>query len=119
MKIETVDRYTHPQEHIDMLERRVASCITELNEVEQILGRALNFPRYCDDPKNFPNATEADGVCVGDLTPAILAQIAADRITSDAYLIAKVLSYVKKWREEISSENFEEILQTPLTDLEK
>lgn len=78
--IKTVDRYTHPQEHIDMLERRVASCITELNEVEQILGRALGFPRYCDDQENFPGTTDADGVCTGDVTPAVLAIMAATRI---------------------------------------
>ena len=49
-------------------------------EIEQILGKALGYPWYKDDPKNFPNATEADGVCVGDNTACSLANEAAKRI---------------------------------------
>jgi len=54
--------------------------IKESQEIEQILGKALGYPRYKDDPKNFPNATEADGVCVAPNTAASLAMEAADRI---------------------------------------
>lgn len=52
------------------------------DEVSQILGQALGYPRFMDDPVNFPNATEADGVCVGDHTAVTLAQEAAQRITA-------------------------------------
>lgn len=52
----------------------------ESEEIEQILGKALGFPYYKDDPKNFPTATEADGVCVGDHTAWSLAMCAADKI---------------------------------------
>lgn len=52
----------------------------ELEKIEQILGKALGYPYYKDDPKNFPTATEADGVCVGDHTPWSLAMYAADKI---------------------------------------
>lgn len=52
----------------------------ELEEIEQILGKALGYPWYKDDPKNFPNATEADGVCVGVETAWSLAMIAADKL---------------------------------------
>lgn len=52
----------------------------ESEEIEQILGKALGYPWYKDDPKNFPNATEADGVCIGDHTAWSLAMCAADRI---------------------------------------
>ena len=52
----------------------------EINDIEQILGKALGYPWYKDDPKNFPNATEADGVCVAPNTAASLAMEAADRI---------------------------------------
>jgi hypothetical protein len=48
----------------------------------QDLGRALGFPWYKDDPANFPNATEADGVCVGDLVGVVLAEMAADKIAA-------------------------------------
>lgn len=46
----------------------------------QILGAALGYPWYKDDQENFPGATEADGVCVGDHIAETLASEAADRI---------------------------------------
>ena len=52
----------------------------ESEEIEQILGKALGYPYYMEDSKNFPNATEADGVCVGIETAWSLAKIAADKI---------------------------------------
>ena len=52
----------------------------ESEEIEQILGKALGYPWYKDDPDIFPKATEADGVCVGIETAWSLAMIAADRI---------------------------------------
>lgn len=55
-------------------------CIQELYEIEQILGKALNYPWLKDDQKNFPLATEKDGVCVGPNTACSLAMEAADRI---------------------------------------
>ena len=54
--------------------------LTELEKIEQILGKALGYPWYKDDPDIFPKATEADGVCVGIETAWSLAMIAADRI---------------------------------------
>ncbi len=59
---------------------RIRALNHEYNEVEQVLGAALGYPRYCDDLENFPAATEADGVCTGEHTPATLAQEAAQRI---------------------------------------
>ena len=56
------------------LEQKYNAMEQELYEVEQILGEALSYPRYCDDPKSFPDATEADGICVGEMTPAALAE---------------------------------------------
>jgi len=54
--------------------------LEEFHQIEQILGKALGYPWYKDDPKNFPNATEADGVCVAPNTAASLAMHVADRI---------------------------------------
>ena len=54
----------------------------ESEEIEQILGKALGYPWFKDDQDNFPNATEADGVAVGDHTAWSLACEAADRIKS-------------------------------------
>jgi hypothetical protein len=52
----------------------------ESEKIEQILGKALGYPWFKDDPKNFPTATEEDGVCVGDHTAWSLAMCAADKI---------------------------------------
>ena len=60
--------------------KAILALIKESEEIEQILGKALGYPYFKDDPKNFPNATEADGVCVGDHTAWSLAMCAADRI---------------------------------------
>jgi hypothetical protein len=54
----------------------------EMGEIEQILGKALGYPWFKDDQCNFPNATEADGVAVGDHTAWSLAMEAADKIES-------------------------------------
>ena len=50
------------------------------NEVEQILGKALGYPWFKDDQKNFPGATEADGVCVGEHVAQSIADEAASKI---------------------------------------
>jgi len=54
--------------------------LEEFHQIEQILGKALGYPWYKDDLKNFPNATEADGVCIAPNTAASLAMHVADRI---------------------------------------
>jgi len=57
------------------LYKRVLS-LTE-DEVCQFLGRALGYPWYCDDQKNFPGATPDDGVCVGEHVAETIAAEAA------------------------------------------
>lgn len=48
------------------------------DEVDQVPGKALGYPWYKDDQKNFPDATEEDGVCTGEHTPeTLLAEAAA------------------------------------------
>jgi hypothetical protein len=46
----------------------------------QSLGKVLGFPWYKSDLKTFPDATDADGVCVGDHVAETLAENASDRI---------------------------------------
>lgn len=65
---------------LERLERYVQGYQRECDEVQQILGKALGYPWYKDDQKNFPGATEADGVCIGDHVPASIAAEAARRI---------------------------------------
>lgn len=70
-------------DRIAKLEERLRHVIDgfqrELNDIEQTCGSALGYPRYCDDQANFPGATEADGVCVGDHVAASIAAELANR----------------------------------------
>ena len=75
--------------------------IKESQEIEQILGKALGYPWYKDDLKNFPNATEADGVCIAPNTAASLAMHAADKI--------KMLDIREQDKQKIIDEQREEI----------
>jgi hypothetical protein len=50
------------------------------NEIQQTLGRALGYPRYCDDQSNFPFSLPSDGVCVGSHCSVTLADEAAATI---------------------------------------
>jgi hypothetical protein len=66
------------------IERLRQSVMKENEAICQTLGQALGYPWFCDDPKNFPDATDLDGVCVGDHVAATLAQEAADRLRAQA-----------------------------------
>lgn len=58
-------------------------------EAEQVLGKALGYPWYKDDPQNFPDATEADGVCTGEHTLVTIAMEAASRLKREAVELTK------------------------------
>ena len=68
--------------YIYKLEYQRDGMLKELLEIEQILGKALGYPWYKDDQKNFPGATEEDGVCTGEHTPVTLAMEAANKLNS-------------------------------------
>lgn len=56
----------------------------------QTLAMAMGgFPRYVDYQEYFPGATEADGVCVGDLVDVDLVGMAARHITALRGLVEK------------------------------
>lgn len=63
----------------DLKHLRLAAA-RDNEEITQVLGRALGYPWFKDDQKNFPGATEANGVCVGDHVAASLAVEAAKTI---------------------------------------
>ena len=92
----TIRKYQKEMEEIVKL-----SLQKELGKIEQILGKALGYPWYKDDLKNFPNATESDGVCVGDHTAWSLAMHAADKI--------KMLDIREQDKQKIIDEQREEI----------
>lgn len=62
------------------LEQLVAGVAKADAAVCQTLGKALGYPWYKDDQKNFPGATEDNGVCVGEHVPETLAMEAARRL---------------------------------------
>lgn len=75
--------------------RKLYNYRTSESNIQQILGKALHYPWYKDDQKNFPGATEENGVCVGDHVAESLAMEAAKRIRdleSAVILIAPWLS---------------------------
>jgi hypothetical protein len=74
------------------------------NEVEQILGKALGYPWFKDDQENFPGATEADGVCIGEHVTESIAQEAANTLSDPLHLLNGLLK--KKylgWYEEVEN----------------
>lgn len=66
------------------------ACSTMNYDVSQTLGKALGYPWFKDDQKNFPGATEKDGVCVGDHVAESIAMAAASRIAADRKRIAEL-----------------------------
>jgi hypothetical protein len=76
-----IDQGTHIAELEAKVKELKNSIANESFDIEQSLGKALGYPWYKDDPKNFPDATEESGVCVGEHVPASIAAEAARRIT--------------------------------------
>jgi hypothetical protein len=66
----------------------------ESHEVEQILGQALGYLWYKDDQKNFPGATEKDGVCVGEHIPQTLAMEAVHEIARLNAIVDDIAKYI-------------------------
>jgi len=58
------------------------ACIKQSHDIEQTLGKALGYPWYKDDQKNFPGTTEADGVCTGEHVAESIAMEAATQIAT-------------------------------------
>lgn len=65
------------QNRLEQFQRKVQEAS---HNIEQTLGKVLGYPWHKDDLKNFPDATEADGVCVGDHVAESIALEAAHRI---------------------------------------
>lgn len=53
--------------------------------IEQTLGKALGYPRFCDDQKTFPDSTPDDGVCIFDHTAETLALEAANKLSAHKF----------------------------------
>jgi hypothetical protein len=90
------------------------------DEICQTLGRALKYPKFVDDQKNFPGATEESGVCVGDHVAESIAIEAARhigelnvRLEAEIQRKAKVVtSLLDKARQEGAESMKERVLGT-------
>lgn len=61
---------------------RLRDAYDKMNaDICQTLGQALGYPWYCDDQKNFPGASKANGVCVGEHVAESIAVEAARTLT--------------------------------------
>lgn len=76
------------------VERLRPAMESQNDEITQWLGKALGYPWYKDDPANFPGATEADGVCVGEHIAETIAHEAASRIAMLQTELAKAPRWV-------------------------
>lgn len=65
---------------MDKLERLRTALLEQEDEIQQVLGKAMNYPWYKDDQTNFPGATEDNGVCVGEHVAVSIAMEAAKTI---------------------------------------
>lgn len=109
LKAVEADYDYHEREMIELeednarLTARVAklewACSATQHDIQQTLGKALNYPWYKDDQKNFPNATEADGVCVGDHVAESLADETVTKITALRAEIAWHVADKAKWQD--------------------
>jgi hypothetical protein len=92
--VEVIDeqkqRISASQARVRELEAEAEAGIKMGHEIEQILGKALGYPWYKDDQQNFPGATEADGVCVGEHVAESIAAEAANRIAQLEAELAKL-----------------------------
>lgn len=67
------------EERVKLLER---ACSKTNEEVCQSLGKVLGYPWFKDDQKNFPDATEENGVCVGEHVAESISEEAAKKIVA-------------------------------------
>ena len=89
------------EEKIEELERQLNAAnqrikhlrdgIAKQNQtIEQACGKALGYPWFKDDQKNFPGATEKDGVCVGDHVAETIVSELASRYTESLARIKRL-----------------------------
>ena len=98
----------------EIISKHIKAAVSELLSLQhdsicQTLGKALGFPWHKDDQVNFPGATEANGVCVGDHVAESLAEMAADHIEKQRGYIEDLLNRANRLQDRISE-------LTPLID---
>jgi hypothetical protein len=74
----------------DDLQAKVKGYQHHLRACEQAAGKALGYPWFKDDQANFPGATEADGVCVGEHVGETIVESLAQQFTALQAELAEV-----------------------------
>ena len=79
---------------VERLQTRVKqlefACSKQNDEVCQSLGKALGYPWFKDDRKNFPDSDDSHGVCVGEHVAESIADEAAATISRLQAELARV-----------------------------
>lgn len=94
------------------LDRLRFAAVRQQRDIQQTLGKALGYPKFCDDKKNFPDATEADGFCVGDHVAESLANETAselDRLRAECDELRAKLAEVEAIAEKLDCEKAEQL----------
>lgn len=84
-------------------DRLKSACSTLNDEVMQILGRALGYPKFVDDQVTFPGATDADGICPGDMVAEAMAEQAAARIRELVADLAQAQECAGAWHQTLDA----------------
>jgi hypothetical protein len=64
--VELAVALSYMRERAERAERERDAALQDVDECQQIAGKVLGYPWYKDDQKNFPNANDANGVCIGE-----------------------------------------------------
>ena len=62
----TAEQILALRQKCDHLTQRLTLAEASEVVIGQLAGKALGYPWFKDDQQNFPGATEADGVCIGE-----------------------------------------------------
>ena len=95
-------------ERIKLLEYGIAR---QNLEIEQTCGRVLDYPWFKDDQKNFPGATEKDGVCVGEHVAETIAAELARKYTEAKQRIKRLEEAVESIQEYWNRDNNERAME--------
>jgi len=78
------------------------SCAAQNEEICQIAGKVLGYPWFKDDPKNFPDADESCGVCVGEHVAETIVEELARKYREAKEMIERLENQLIRFAKEIA-----------------
>lgn len=80
-------------DELELEKERLRKAYSIVNdEICQTLGKVLGYPWFKDDLKNFPDATEKNGVCVGEHVAETIAEEAAEHIKKNKSVLTSTVA---------------------------